>query len=274
MKTQTIFLTSLVLLSVSPVVTGEMAAHSTTDSVQLRYGEATGEAKLSINQDISAGTHKSIASRDFWMNFDLAEAPGAIAFEITRVKASYKAHDMTQRLPASGLKGQTFDMQKTDENRSLQRTDSDKKLEIGVGQMIGGNYPVGLALADIMPPLPEEAVSVGSTWESSRDTHWLEGWAWTKGHLITEHKVTGLDETDGHTIVSVSSSSHAQLSDVEGGVVFSGEGELKRISTWRFDATDGRLLLMTTEQETTGTNTLPQGDIDVRQKTKVKYSAR
>ena len=174
MKTQTIVLTSIILLSTSTVVTGDMAAPSTTDAVQLRYGSPVGTVKLSVDQDISAAGHESMAGRQFFMDFELGEAADAVAFEITRVKGSYKAHDMTQRLPASGLKGQTFYMEKTDDNRVLQRTDSDKKLEIGVGQMIGGNYPVGLALADIMPVLPESPVTVGSTWESTRETRWLE----------------------------------------------------------------------------------------------------
>lgn len=274
MKTHTIFLTTVFLLSASPVVPGEMAALSTTDGLQLRYGQTGGKAKLSINQDISAGKHKSIASRGFFMEFELGEAPGAVAFEITRVKGSYEAHGMTQRLPSSGLKGQTFNMKKTDDSRVLQRSGSDSKLEIGTGQMIGGNYPVELALADIIPALPEDPVALGSTWESSRDARFLEGWAWTEGRLSSEHKVTDLDQKNGHTIVSVTSTSHAQLSDVEGGVVFSGDGELKRTSNWRFDATEGRLLSVSMEQETTGINTLPQGDIDVRQKTKVQYSTK
>ena len=274
MKTQTIFLTSIILLSASPVVTGEMAVPSTTDGLQLRYGVAGGKAKLSINQDISAGEHESIASRNFWMDFELTEAPGAFAFEITRVKGTYTAHDMTQRLPVSGFKGQSLQMQKSDGDRSLQRTDSDSKLEIPVGQMIAGNYPIGLALADIMPALPENPVTIGSTWESTRETRWLEGWAWTEGRLISEHKVTDLEQKGGHTIVDVISTSHAQLSDVEGGVLYSGDGELTRTSQWRFDATEGRVVSILMEQETTGINTLPQGNIDVRQTTKVEYSTK
>jgi hypothetical protein len=274
MKTQTIFLTTIILLSASPVVMGEMADPSTTDALQLRYVGASGKAKLSINQDISAGEHKSIANRGIFMEFELGEAPGAVAFEITRVKGSYEAHGMAQRLPSSGLKGQTFNMQKTDDNRVLKHSNSDSKLEIGMGQMIGGNYPVELALADIMPTLPHDPVALGSTWKSSRDARFLEGWAWTQGRLTSEHKVTDLGEKDGHTIVSVTSTSYAQLNDVEGGVVFGGDGELKRTAQWRFDATEGRLLSVSMEQESTGINTMPQCDIDVRQITKVQYSTK
>jgi len=274
MKTQTIYLTSLILLSVSSVVPADMTAPSTTNGLHLRYGSPAGKVELSVNHDISAGGHQSIASRQFSMDFELGDAPGAIAFEITRVKGSYIAHDMTQRLPASGLSGQTFYMNKADDNRALQRTDSDSKLEIGVGQMIGGNYPVGLALADIMPELPEGPISVDSTWESTRDTLSLEGWAWTRGQLISEHQVTDLQQEDGHTIVGVTSTSHAQLSDVDGGVVFSGDGELKRTSHWRFDVTGGRVLSISMEQETFGVNTMPQGNMDVRQITKVEYSTK
>ena len=272
MKTQTKLLTSLILLSLSSVSYGEMAAPSNTEAVQLRYLDASGIAELSIKQDISAGGNKSIASRDFWMDFKLSEDTDAVVFEVTRVKANYEAHGMTQRLPASGLRGQSFLMQKTDNKRALKRTDSDSKLEIGVGQMIGNKYPIGLAVTEFMPLLPEEAVTVGSTWQSTKDTRWLEGWAWTQGQLTTEHEVTDITESNGHTIVSVSSQSHARLRDVEGGVTYSGDGELKRNANWRFDASDGRLLSMSIEQESTGINTLPQGNIEVLQVTKLQYS--
>ena len=64
------------------------------------------------------------------------------------------------------------------------------------------------------------------------------------------------------------------LSDVDGGVVFSGDGELKRTSHWRFDATKGQVLSISMEQETSGVNTMPQGNMDVRQITKVEYSTK
>jgi hypothetical protein len=249
-----------------------MTASSTSHKVELRYGNPDGLAKLSINQDISAGKHRSIAHRRLSMEFQLNEAPDAFAVGISKIRASYTAHDMTQRLPASGLKGQSFALEKIEDSRALQRTESDDKLQVGLGPMIGADYPVGLALADILPILPEQPVTVGSTWESSRATRSLEGWAWTEANLDSEHLVTDIDQRDGHTIVTVKSTASAKLSDVEGGVIFSGDGELTRTSSWRFDATDGHLLSVSMEQRTSGVNTLPQGDIDVRQRTKVKYS--
>ena len=85
------------------------------------------------------------------------------------------------------------------------RTDPDQDPEVPVGQIIGADYPVGLALVDILPVLPEEAVSVGSTWVTSQDTRSLEGWAWATGGLRTEHVVTAIDKEKGHAIVSVTS---------------------------------------------------------------------
>jgi hypothetical protein len=272
MKTQTIYLTSLLLLSASPVLVGDMAAPSTTDGLQLRYGDPGSKVKLSVNHDISAGQQKSMAEFRFLMDFELSEAPGAFAVDINKVQGSYTAHDMTQRLPVSGLKGQSFSLDKTDDDRTLRRTDSDSKLQINLGEMIGTSYSIGLALADILPVLPEEPVSLGSTWQSARDTFSLEGWAWVEGRLSSEHSVTAVEQLDGHTIVSITSTAHAQLSDVEGGVDYSGDGELKRTSHWRFDATEGRLLSVSMVQETSGINTLPQGTFDIRQQTKVEFS--
>jgi len=272
MKTQTIYLTTLLLVSTSPAVLGDMAAPSTTDAIELRYGNPGDNAKLSVFNDISTDSHKSMANFNFLMDFELSEAPRAVAIGIDKVKGSYTAHDMTQRLPVSGLKGQSFFLEKADDDRVLLRTDSDSKLQINLGEMIGVKYSIGLALADILPFLPEQPVTLGSTWESTRDTRSLEGWAWVEGRLSSEHVVTAVDELDGHTIVSITSIAYAQLSDVVGGVDYSGDGELKRTSHWRFDATEGRLLSVSMVQETSGLNTLPQGTFDVRQQTKVEFS--
>jgi hypothetical protein len=279
MNTKAIYLTSCFLLSVSSFLSGDMAAssnnaHASTDGLQLRYKAPGAAATLSVSQDISAGGNASIASRNFLMNFELDEAPGAFAFTINRVKGSYTAHDMTQRLPSSGLRDQTFLLEKKDDNRVLGRTASDENLQVGLGQMVGINYPIGLALVDILPVLPDGPVRVGSTWQSEQETRSLEGWAWAEGRLVSAHEVTAVDQKDGHTIVSISSEGQARLSKVEGGLDYSGAGDLSRSSNWLFDVTDGRLLSLTMKQETVGINTLPQGDVDIRQLTTVEFSAR
>ena len=139
--------------------------------------------------------------------------------------------------------------------------------------MIGADYPVGLALVDILPILPQGPVSIGTTWTSSRDTRSLEGWAWAAGSLRSEHTVTALDKDNGHTIVSVTSTSKAQLVKDGNGLQYSGDGALNRTSNWRFDASDGRLLSVSMKQETSGFNSFPQGKIEVRQRTKVEFAA-
>jgi len=272
MNTKAIYLTTTLLLSASPVVFSDSAVTSTSDGLQLRYGDAGGKASLSVSQDITAGGHASIAGRTFLMDFELSGAQGTVAVNIDRAKGSYTAHDMTQRLPASGLRGQSFSLAKVDNDRALRRTDSDKKLEIGLGEMIGINYPVGLALTDILPVLPKAPVAVGTTWTSKQDTRSLEGWAWAAGSLSSEHTVMAVDQLDGHTIVSVTSTAQAQVANVDGGIDYSGDGALSRTSYWRFDATDGKLLSVSMEQQTSGLNTLPQGTMEVEQVTKVEYS--
>jgi len=272
MKTKAIYLTTFLLLSASPVVFGDMAAPSTTGGIELRYMDPGGNASLSVYQDISADEHVSFADRSFLMDFEFGKATGAFTVNINKVKGSFTAHNQTQRLPASGLKGQSFSLDKTDGDRMLRRNETDSKLLVGLGEMVGANYPVGLALADVLPVLPEEPVRVGSTWESTQDTRSLEGWAWAEGRLSSKHAVTAVDQLDGHTIVSISSTAQARLVNVEGGIDYSGDGELSRISHWRFDASDGRLLSLSMEQGTSGVNALPQGSFNIRQITKVEFS--
>ena len=180
---------------------------------------------------------------------------------------------MTQRLPTTTVVGQSFTLTTDNDGRTVKQPDQAQDLEIGVGQIIGGDYPVGLAMADILPALPEEPVSIGSAWSTTKSTRSLEGWAWASGELNTQHSVTAIDEVNGHSIVSITSTAQTRLSQSGDGLAYSGDGELKRTSNWRFDATDGRLLSLSMEQNTSGINTLPQGEVGVRQSTKVEYAA-
>jgi len=246
---------------------------SAADQLQLRYANQSGNARLSVTHDIKAGKRDMPADREFNFDLEISESPGGTSVKINKAKASYTAHGMTQRLPVSKLSGRSISLSKINHARSLMRTDPDQDLEVPVGQIIGADYPVGLALVDIVPVLPEEPVSIGSSWVTIQDTRSLEGWAWATGGLKTEHVVTAVDKEKGHTIVSVTSKAQAQLGKVEGVLEYGGDGALKRTSNWQFDVNDGRLLSVSMVQSTTGINTLPQGEVDVRQYTKVKFSS-
>jgi len=269
MKTTAIYLTSTLVLTSTALVFGDSAS----EQHKLRYGNPSGRATLSVSHDISAGGHDSTASRSFLMDLELSETQDIVSVKVNKAKGSYTAHGMKQRLPASKLAGQSITFLKHDDGHALQRSDPDNDLEIPVGQVIGADYPIGLALVDILPVLPEGPVSVGTTWTSTRDTRSLEGWAWAAGSLSSEHTVTALDKDNGHTIVSVTSTSKAQLEKDGNGLQYSGDGALNRTSNWRFDASDGRLLSVSMEQETSGINSLPQGELGVQQLTKVEFIA-
>ncbi len=271
MNSKAICLTITLLLTSSPQVFGDAAA----DQIQLRYGDLSGNVKLSVRQKIQAGdlgTKRNMrAGRIISLELELKEQDGAVLAYIEKAKANYTAHEMTQRLPTSSLVGQSIKISKTGNGQAIQRTNPDQDLLIGVGQIIGGDYPVGLALVDILPVLPEGPVKVGTTWATTQDTLSLEGWAWASGNLDSQHTVTGVDQLNTHTIVSVISTAQARLGNVDGGLKYSGDGELNRTSSWRFDATDGRLLSLRMEQDTSGINTMPQGEVGVRQHTIVEY---
>ena len=269
MKTAAICLTTTLVLTSTSLVFG----NSVSEEHQLRYDNPGGKATLSVSHDINAGGNESTASRNFFMELELSESQDIVSVKINKARGSYTAHGMTQRLPASKLAGQSITFSKLDNGHALQRTDPDNDLEIPVGQVIGADYPVGLALVDILPILPQGPVSIGTTWTSSRDTRSLEGWAWAAGSLSSEHTVIALDKDNGHTIVSVTSTSKAQLGKDGIGLQYSGDGTLNRTSNWRFDVSDGRLLSVSMEQETSGINSLPQGELEVQQLTKVEFVA-
>jgi len=269
MKTKAIYLTTtLVLTSTFPVF-----GDSASEELKLRYGNSNGSATLSVNHDINANGRDSMASRNFVMDLEINEEQDMVSVKVNTAKGKYTAHGMTQRLPASKLAGKSITFSKRESGQLLERADPANDLEIPVGQVIGADYPIGLALADILPILPADPVGVGSSWSTSRDTRSLEGWAWATGSLEGEHTVTALDHDNGHTIVSVTSTAKAKLVKDGNGLQYSGDGALDRTTNWRFDASDGRLLSVSMEQETSGINTLPQGQVEVRQFTKVEFNA-
>ena len=276
MKTQAIYLTTSVLLASS--VFGDAAAQSTSTSannghgLKMRYVEPAENISLSVTHVISTGGHENIADRAFSLELGLNKSANEISVSINKAKGSYTAHDMTQRLPAKEVIGKTFTLMTSDDGLMMSRANPELDPQIGVGDIIGGDYPVGLALVDILPVLPVDPINVGSGWSTAQTTQSLEGWAWGAGDLNSQHSVTAIDSINGHQIVSVASTARAQLGKSGDGLEYSGEGTLERSSHWRFDATDGRLLSLTMTQTTSGTNSMPNGNVDVRQKTDVEFS--
>ena len=268
MKTKAIYLTSILLLTSSSFTYGDSAS----EQLELRYGNAYGTANLSVSHDITASGKKSMASRSFLVGLEFTETQESISVKVNKAKGTYTAHGMTQRLPASKLKGQSIAFSKADDGHVFQRVDPSTDLEIPVGDIIGADYPIGLALSEILPILPEGPVAVGTTWTTTRNTRSLEGWAWATGLLSSEHRVTALENDNGHTIVSVTSTSRAHVGRDGNGLQYSGEGVLNRTSNWRFDASDGRVLSVSMKQETSGINSLPQGAVEVQQLTEVEFT--
>lgn len=268
MKTSTIYLTSTLLLAAG----SQAAADSAADELRLFYARTAGNAELTVKHDISAGKRNMKAGRKFRINLEFATSGASVPVRIMKAKATYTAHGMTQRLPAGKLNDQSLTLSIMDDGSSLQRTTPVQDLEIPIGDIIGADYPVGLALVDIMPVLPKDPVSVGTTWATTRPTRTLEGWAWASGTLNSQHRVTAIDENNGHTIVSVQSTATGQLGRDRKGLQYSGDGALSRTSKWRFDATDGRLLSLDMEQTTSGINTLPQGVVEVEQRTEIEFN--
>ena len=64
----------------------------------------------------------------------------------------------------------------------------------------------------------------------------------------------------------------ASLSPMDGEPGYS--GDLKRTLSWTFDATDGRLLSMSMEQELEGVCPLPQGETRIHQVTRMEVARK
>lgn len=246
---------------------------SADQEVRLRYGKPSGVLVVSTDQDIRAGEFGiTRAGRTFSMDMALSAAPDgdALAVTINKIKGSYTAHDMKQRLPTSHLDGQVFNLFIIDDGRALERSEPGPVVDLG--WILEGGFQIGMLLADLLPVLPETAVGPGSTWTTERKVLSLEGWTLASGQMHSRHRVTAVEEHDGHLIVSIESEAEARLGAVDGVREYSGEGKLERTLSWQFDATTGWLVSMTLKQETTGINELPQGLIPVHQITTVELA--
>ena len=261
MKTLTIVLTST-LLTVG-------IAHS-QEPLRLRYQGGFGPMTLTVTQDIAV--KRPIASRE--MSFDLRlvgdlEAGGA-SLVIDNAKASYSAHEMTQRLSTRHLTGSKIPVAILQQRRELEEIAPADSPIIDMGAPVSGGYSVAGMLIDVLPRLPSQPISEGTSWSTQRSVRSLEGWAWGAGKLESRHHVTSITRRQRRTIVTVETESEGILQSREGEPSYS--GELRRSLHWTFDATSGRLLSMSMVQETDGLSTLPQGELPVRQKTQVELA--
>jgi hypothetical protein len=263
MKTKTTILI-LALLSASPV---------TANASTLRY-DVSGEMQLTMEQKIYPdGQARAIARRKFSMTFQIEGAQDDnLSVELRAIRGSYSAHEMNQRLPTSHLIGNEFYLQ--GDGRSFRTVESDTApAEINLGQITDGGLRPSDLLAQLLPMLPDEPVSVGSTWDTERYIRSLEGWAWAGGVLNRRHEVKSIDHSDGRTIVSVQTLGSAIVRAAEGNTGFVGESSLEQTVDWRFDAGNGQLLSLSIKQEASGgASQLPQGAVPVRQISRYELS--
>jgi hypothetical protein len=242
-----------------------MASPAAADQPSLRYSLA-GTIELHMEQDMyPGGREEAIADRQFDMTFEFAEGEEVTA-TLAAIKATYTAHGMNQILSARHLVGQPVAL--TTDGRSIGLEDPGADIDLGP-VTDGGLHPSSL-LVDVLPVLPDEAVTKGLSWETTRPVRSLEGWAWAEGTMLYSNEVTDIKQSKGHTVVHVRSQGKTLIAAAEGTTGFVGEGTLERQFKWTFDADSGRLISLSLKQEGTGINQLPQGQVQVRQITRIK----
>jgi hypothetical protein len=245
-------------------------AHS-DELVPLRFQDDSGPMTLTITHDIEV--REPVASRAMSFDVTLATDPAASSATllIENARATFTAHGMEQRLSARHLNGSKTPLTLFGGGRGLVETDSTQTPLLDLGPPVSEGLSVAAMLIGVMPELPAEPVSVGTSWATERSVRLIEGWAWSSGQLKSRHRVTAIDSRGGRTIVTVESQGGAQLQSDEGDRAYS--GELKRSLRWTFDATGGRVVSLSMEQESDGTTMLPQGELPVVQRTEIELKA-
>jgi len=138
--------------------------------------------------------------------------------------------------------------------------------------MVPKGFPISWALDQILPILPSTPVEIGSQWTTEREIKTLVGWSWTIGTISSTHTVTDIKQQHGVTLVSVKSQSVAPLGTMAKARTYEEGNQLTQKAHWVFDATHGRLISMSMEQQAHGTSSLPQGMVPVEQVTKIEFS--
>jgi hypothetical protein len=249
------------------------SAPQTNDGHLVRYSALSGPMSMSVSHDITVLRDEPIhADRKFSYDLSMATTDDSITVTVESAKATFTAHDMTQRLPTRGLTGASFPLAIGDGGRQLNPVDPAEALVIDLGPATQPGYSIAQALQDTLPILPEQAVRVGTTWKTEQTIQSLAGWTWATGVMKGDHRVTSVEKRTGHTHVTVETRAEATLGPVEGGKDC--DGTLKRSLQWTFDATNGQLVSLSLEQETDGTSTVPQGEIRIHQVTTVKLAPR
>jgi hypothetical protein len=259
-----ITVTLMLILSAATVSLAE-------DGLLVRYSDPSGSMSLTVSHDITVRVDTPVhAGRNFIYDLSVAADKSSRVATVTidSAKGDYTAHEQKQRLSTRSLTGKSFPLAIGDDGRQLKPTEAVEGIEIGLGPATDPGFSIAGVLADTLPILPQESVSIGTTWTTERSIRSLEGWTWTTGTLVSRHRVTAVDRRDGRTIVTAETEAQADLGPVEGGKECS--GDLKRTLRWTFDATEGRLLSLSMEQETEGTTTVPQGHLPIHQVTRVE----
>ena len=254
MKTTTLIL-NLVLLA-------ELAFAAVQPT--LRY-DLSGEMQLSMEQEIFVDSREeAIATRNFSMTFDLGNARDndELLVTLASITGNYTAHGMKQRLPSSHLTGGEFRL--LGDGRSFKSQEEDRG-EVPLGTITDGGLRPSELLAGLLPTLPDAPVSVGTTWIADRSILSLEGWACAGGEMQHHHEVTDIQQSNGRTVIHVKTHGETAIEAAEGHEGFVGLGTLAQRIDWTFDADSGQLLSLSVEREASGTNLLPQGEIQVRQ---------
>jgi hypothetical protein len=255
----------MILLLTLPGTSALAAQEPLTEERLLRY-QLSGTIQVTVTQEIFVtAREEAIAGRDFSFTFDTSQGddPNAVDATLSAIRASYTAHGMNQRLPASHLVGDRFTL--NGDGRSFALADDEDRKGVNLGAITEGELIPGDVLTALLPNLPEQAVDVGLTWDTTRDVSSLEGWSWADGSLSRKHEVTSIESDNDRSIIRVVANGSATIGEAQCCNGFVGEHPLTQTLEWSFDAASGQLISVKIQQEAEGTSTLPQGPVDTRQ---------
>ena len=243
-------------------------------SIPIRYQDPSGRLRLTVDHDIELRMAEPMkASRRFAFDLDLATDPDGAAWTavIGKARGTTHVHGAQQRHGTRHLTDTDIPLSVGEEGSRLETADQADPRAIPMGPIPKSGFSVTSVLADALPILSDAPVKVGSTWTTERPIRSLETWTWGQGQLTSNHRVTAIDSRQGHTLVKVTTESHAKLGPVEGEGPYN--GTLERTVHWTFDATGGRLLSLSSDQTTEGRADLGRGETPVYQRTRVELAA-
>jgi hypothetical protein len=159
-----------------------------------------------------------------------------------------------QTLDTRNLKNIKLDVSYTPKGDEKKITLHDKSMVIDFGEMLGGKMEWSYLFKYITPNLPEEAITVGYTWNEKKNLKRIESASKINSTLVFKHKIKDFENIDGRKCAVIESQISSKLDDTFElmAMPWNLKGELTGNMIWYFDYEQGLIVKLKIDEKSNG----------------------